>query len=70
MLLVTGDMDFCNVLAYPPPTHNGVVVLRIDPENEPQVHMVLLRLLADHPPPSPAGTLVVVTSHKYRLRCS
>jgi hypothetical protein len=68
MVLLTVDKDFANVLRYPPSAHRGIVVLRIDADNEARVHGVLLRLLADHPPATLDGVLAVVTEHKYRLR--
>ena len=68
MVLLTNDKDFGDVLRYPPSTHTGIVVLRITPSNEIEVHKVLLRLLADHTMESLDATLAVVSRGKYRLK--
>lgn len=59
LVLLTNDMDFSNILRYPPSSHAGMVVLRIRAANEE---------LADHPPESLGGSLAIVSATKYRLR--
>lgn len=61
-------LDFSDIVRYPPPSHVGIVVLRMRAANEAQVHHTLLNLLADHPPGSLHGSLAVVSAAKYRLR--
>jgi len=68
LVLLTNDKDFSDILRYPPPSHAGIVVLRMRVANEAQVHRTLLNLFADHPPESLHGSLAVVSSAKYRLR--
>jgi predicted nuclease of predicted toxin-antitoxin system len=65
LVLLTNDKDFSDILRYPPPSHAGIVVLRIRAANEAQVHRTLL---VDHPPESLHGSLAVVSAAKYRLR--
>ena len=68
MVLLTNDKDFGDVLRYPPSRHTGIVVLRITAATEPEVHKVLLQLLADHTVESLQATLAVVSRGKYRLK--
>jgi len=50
--LITLDMDFANVRAYPPVQHSGIVVLRVARQDKPHVLAVFraaLPLLGQHP---------------------
>jgi predicted nuclease of predicted toxin-antitoxin system len=65
--LVTLDLDFSNILAYPPPKFPGIVVLRL----ANQAHIVveeairdMLLLLAREPL---AGMLWIVEEHRIRI---
>jgi len=36
-ILITLDTDFCNILAYPPETHPGIIVIRTVDQSKPVV---------------------------------
>jgi predicted nuclease of predicted toxin-antitoxin system len=67
-ILLTNDVDFGDILRYPPQTHCGVILLRIRPQFEDEVHAVLLRVLAECERESLRRRLVVVDRRKYRIR--
>jgi predicted nuclease of predicted toxin-antitoxin system len=68
MVLLTNDKDFCDVLRYPPAAYHGLIVLRITPASETQVHDALLHQLGSCSLESLRGSLVVVSARKYRVR--
>jgi predicted nuclease of predicted toxin-antitoxin system len=43
--LVTLDLDFANILAYPPEDYAGIIVLRLHDPSRPPVVAAMLRLL-------------------------
>jgi predicted nuclease of predicted toxin-antitoxin system len=67
-ILLTADQDFGNILAYPPETHCGVIVLKISKEEEKIVHANLLRMLSEIEPSAFAKSLIIVDRNKYRVR--
>ncbi|OGF55068.1 MAG: hypothetical protein A2Z21_04575 [Candidatus Fraserbacteria bacterium RBG_16_55_9] len=67
-VLVTNDQDFGDIRAYPPSSHQGVVVLKMDPNPKKveAVHQVLRELLKkEH---QFERCLFIVDTHKYRKR--
>ena len=66
-ILVTFDLGFGDLRAYPP-SHPGVVVLRLPDQRPAVVTDVLGRFLADHDLDALAGHLVVVTDSVVRWR--
>jgi predicted nuclease of predicted toxin-antitoxin system len=67
--LITADLDFANVLRFPPGTHTGIVVMRV-PNELPTalVNQVLLQALAELTGEGLRGLLVVVEIHRIRIR--
>ncbi len=68
MVLVTEDLEFGNIILYPPKTHHGIILLRFRHSLEEDVHNVLTRLLIELKPDEFDSTLVVVDHDKYRIR--
>ncbi len=69
MVLVTCDLDFGDILRYPPATHEGIIVLRINPpESLVAVHAVLLDLLKRVGRETLRAGLTVINSAGYRIR--
>ena len=67
-MLVTFDLGFADVRAYPPGTHAGIVVLRLA-DQRPEVAVEVLRgLVETHDLDALAGRLVVVTERMVRIR--
>jgi predicted nuclease of predicted toxin-antitoxin system len=69
-ILVTNDLDFGDIVRYPPEAHHGVILLRIRPETEREVHQLLLRMLLELDPGKIRRCLIVIDRNKYRLRGS
>ena len=67
-MLVTFDLGFADVRAYPPGSHAGVVVLRLADQRPDVVVAVLHRLVTVHDLDELAGHLVIVTERVVRIR--
>ncbi|MBI5215454.1 MAG: DUF5615 family PIN-like protein [Ignavibacteriae bacterium] len=67
-VLVSNDKDFADIVKYPPKEHLGIIVLRITPENEDNVHSSLLAFLEKKTIQEIQGTLVVIRGDKVRIR--
>jgi predicted nuclease of predicted toxin-antitoxin system len=67
-VLLTIDMDFSNIRHYPPKAHTGIIVLKIRPRSEDDVHAVLKHLLENTPEEKVSKSLVMVDQSKYRIR--
>ena len=65
-VLLTRDMDFSNVLIYPPAKYLGIVVLKMKPATMHAVHKVLEQALVQMH--NLIGTLLVVDRSKFRIR--
>ena len=67
-VLVTLDIGFADIRAYPPAEHSGIVVLRLRDQTIPYIRATIsrvLRLLTDRPV---AKTLWIVEDDKVRFR--
>lgn len=67
-ILVTLDLDFANIQAYPPGTHSGMIVLRLKRQDKATVLAYVQRLAAALPDRSPAGELWIVGGSRIRFR--
>lgn len=67
-VLVTRDLDFSNILRYPPDNYFGIIVLRIRPHTTDAVHRVLALVLAHFSQESIQQALVIVDHNKFRER--
>lgn len=67
-ILLTNDMHLSNILRFPPQRYCGIIVLRIRPRVQGQVHSVLERFLSTADQEAMHGRLVIVDRNKYRLR--
>lgn len=66
--LITGDMHFCNILKFPPENYNGIIVLKIGPDNTSLVHDNLLNFLDKYTKEKIEQTLVIIDHNKIRIR--
>jgi predicted nuclease of predicted toxin-antitoxin system len=67
-ILVTLDLDFANVQAYPPKSHSGVVVFRPNAQDKPTLIALLKRLLPVLKQRSPNQQLWIVEQDRIRYR--
>ena len=67
-VLVTLDLDFANILAYPPADYGGIIVLRPKRQDKPSVFALVHRLALALVNRSPAGELWIVEPDRIRFR--
>ena len=67
-ILVTLDLDFANIRAYPPGEHAGIVVLRVKHQDKPTVLVHLRRLTTALASRNPTGELWIVDGNRIRFR--
>jgi predicted nuclease of predicted toxin-antitoxin system len=68
LVLITLDLDFANVRAYPPRSHSGIVVLRCKSQDKPTLIGALRRVLPTLMKQSPEKQLWVVEHDRIRYR--
>lgn len=66
--LVTLDLDFSNVRAYPPKDHFGLVVLRLRRQDRPHVVNVLSQIIDMFEQQTLLGRLWIVEEDRIRIR--
>jgi predicted nuclease of predicted toxin-antitoxin system len=69
-ILITLDLDFSNIQAYPPGTHAGIVILRLKRQDKATVIAYMRRLAAALPHRSPVGELWILSGNRIRFRQS
>jgi predicted nuclease of predicted toxin-antitoxin system len=67
-VLLTEDMDFANILDYPPQDYAGIIVIRYQAKNETEVINTLKQALDDLYRDDLRGVLVVIAEDRYRIR--
>ena len=66
-VFLTRDKDFTDIRIYPPADYNGIIVLKITPSNQADVHNILFQLLREKPLSELSAKLVIVDRKKYRI---
>ena len=67
-VLITLDLDFANIQAYPPTTHPGIIVLRLKRQDKHAVLGLVHRLISALKTRLPAGDLWIVEPDRIRFR--
>jgi predicted nuclease of predicted toxin-antitoxin system len=67
-ILLTLDLDFANVQAYPPKSHCGIVVFRSNTQDKPPLISLLKRMLPVLSRRSPRRQLWIVEQDRIRYR--
>lgn len=67
-ILLTLDLNFANIRAYPPGEHAGIIVMRVKQQDKPTVLACVQRLIAALTLRSPAGELWIVDANRIRFR--
>ena len=67
-VLVTLDLDFSNVKAYPPGAHNGILVVRCKLQDKLTLIDLLQRAIPVLKERSPAGQLWIIEPDRIRFR--
>jgi predicted nuclease of predicted toxin-antitoxin system len=66
--LLTVDLDFANILNYPPGDYVGIIVMRYEADQEAQLITSLQQALEDLYRDPLRGVLVIVEPLRYRIR--
>ena len=67
-ILLTLDLDFANIQAYPPQQHPGIIVLRLKRQDKPTVVAYVRRVALAVNRRSPVGELWIVENDRIRFR--
>jgi len=67
-ILLTLDLDFANIQAYPPHQHPGIIVLRLKRQDKATVVAYIRRIAAALDRRSPVGELWIVENNRIRFR--
>lgn len=67
-ILVTLDLDFSNIRAYPPDEYAGIIVLRLKTQDKPTVLSYIRRLAVALDKRIPQGELWIVQHDRIRFR--
>lgn len=66
--LVTEDLDFSDIRAYPPAEHPGILVLRLASPDRNAVRRAIGTFLAQLDPDDLPGKLVIIDADRIRIR--
>jgi predicted nuclease of predicted toxin-antitoxin system len=66
-VFLTRDKDFTDIRIYPPSDFNGIIVIKITPSNQHEVHDMLHQLLSTKPLKELNSRLIIVNRKKYRI---
>lgn len=66
--LLTLDLDFSDIVTYPPEHYHGIIVLRLSQQAAPFVTTRISAILDDLAKLDLAGHLVIINDHKIRYR--
>jgi predicted nuclease of predicted toxin-antitoxin system len=67
-ILVTLDLDFANIRAYPPGEHTGIIVLRVKRQDRATVLGYVRRLATALARRNPSGELWILEGNRIRFR--
>ncbi len=67
-MLVTLDLDFANIQAYPPGHDAGIIVLRLNRQDKVAIVSLLRRVLSVLQERNPLGELWIVQQNRIRFR--
>jgi len=68
LTLLTADLDFGNILLYPPATHLGVIVIRYSPRVTIQLLKVIDAFVGSYKNEDLEKSLIIIDKSKYRVR--
>lgn len=67
-VLLTTDMDFSNILIYPPEKYQGIIIMRYKASDEGLLDIILKTVLTTHYRDDLRGKLVIISNGRYRIR--
>jgi predicted nuclease of predicted toxin-antitoxin system len=67
-IIITRDLDFSNILLYPPPPDGGIIVLRVHLLTVSEIVSIIKNLIKQVPEKEIIGSLIIARKDHYRLR--
>ena len=67
-ILMTLDLDFCNILDYPPNKYAGIIVIRSLNQSKRYVLWFIKHIVVPHVPDEMAGRLMIAQKNGIRIR--
>ncbi len=68
-IFITRDMDFANILKYPPGTHGGIIILRLPMERcVEEINEVIREFFQEITEEKIKGAIIIIEEGKYRIR--
>ena len=67
-IIITRDLDFGNIITYPPGEHPGIIVLRVHLLSVPEINAVVKNFLKSASWEDISGALVVLRKDRFRIR--
>ena len=68
LILLTADLDFGNILLYPPAKHLGIIVIRYSPKVTMQLLKVIDDFVGSYKNEDLEKSLIIIDKSKYRVR--
>ncbi len=68
LILISNDLDFSNIINYPPQHFKGIIVLRITVSNMEVIHDKLIEFLKSKNQSEIASTLIIIDHKHIRIR--
>lgn len=69
-IFITNDLHFTNIIAYPPASHHGIIVLKMKPDIIKEMHKVLFGFLSTTSQQNMGKKLIIIDRNKFRVRTS
>ncbi|MCX6053526.1 MAG: DUF5615 family PIN-like protein [Chloroflexi bacterium] len=67
-IMLTLDLDFCDIRRYPPASYPGIIILRLEHQDKEHVVSVLRRIIPSLSSEQIENRLWIVDEHKIRVR--
>ena len=66
-IFLTRDKDFTDTRIYPPAAFSGIIVIKVSPRNQHEIHAILHQLLSEYTLNELQAKLTIVDRQKYRI---
>jgi len=67
-VLITLDLDFSNILNYPPKSHPGIIIVRVNNPSRKKIVEALVQFIKNIKPEEILHSLVILEDREYRIR--
>jgi predicted nuclease of predicted toxin-antitoxin system len=67
-VIITRDLDFSNILLYPPQQYAGIIVLKVHALNPAGINELLKLFLTTVPPDTIAHSLIILEPNRFRIK--